>query len=1143
MNFDIARTRNHLTRFDFESLFIEELGWEQAYQIQPDTLAVGDVTYTRHQVAHLSGVAVFELTADNGDIPNAQVRLRVYQQVSQQYHENLLIFVDATRTQSVWYWVKREHGKRHPRSHHFVKGQTGDLFLSKIRAMFVDIGELDEAGNLPVVEVARRLKDALDVERVTKRFYDEFKLAHTDFLARISGIDDENDRRWYASVLLNRLMFIYFLQRKGMIDRGEMDYLRQKLHESQERGSDRYYEEFLQLLFFEGFAKPRDKRSDAAKSFLGEIRYLNGGLFLRHPIEERWPEITIPDAAFEELFDLFSRYSWNLDDTHGGRDDEINPDVLGYIFEKYINQKQFGAYYTRPEITEYLCEQTIHRLILEKLQAMNRPIPGLPQPPQFDSVGELLLKLDAVRCRQLIHEVLPELRLLDPACGSGAFLVAAMRTLLEIYRAAVARIGFLKDGALDQWLTKVQQEHPHLDYFLKKQIITRNLFGVDIMAEAVEIAQLRLFLALVSSARTAEDLEPLPNIDFNILAGNSLMGLLRVDEQQYQKHVSPQMSLFQKSYQDAVSQKTNLIRVYQGATSLSEDLQVLRDRIQKHRQQATDTLDHILLDGFNSLRIKFEQATWDTQRNRAGKPRKRRLKLADMADLQPFHWGYEFHEVMNHDGGFDAILTNPPWEALKPQAKEFFAEYADVVTKNKMRIEEFRMEQKTLLRKPEIRDAWLDYLSRFPHQSAYFRKSEQYQHQRAEVNGRKTGSDINLYKLFVERCYALLRDGGHCGIVIPSGLYTDLGATGLRKLLFEYTQIRGLFGFENRKAIFEGVHRSFKIVVLTFTRGGHTERFPAAFMRHDVEGLGHFPGANNLELSMDLIRRFSPGSLSVMEFDSLLDVDITQKMLRFPTLGENLAGTWNLKLTREFDMTNDSRLFQTDAASDRLPLYEGKMIHQYEHRLSEPRYWVNEEDARAKLLRGKADTGQALDYQRHRLGFRDVARNTDQRTMIAGVLPKDVFAGNTVIVSISLINHELLLVAALLNSFAFDSIIRRKVTAHCNMFYVYQVPVPRLTIDDRMFAPIVERAARLVCTTPEFDDLAQEVGLEDHRQGATRPAERARLRAELDGIIAHVYGLTEAEFAHILSTFPLVPEPIKVAAQNAYRDVEKGVLS
>ena len=128
-----------------------------------------------------------------------------------------------------------------------------------------------------------------------------------------------------------------------------------------------------------------------------------------------------------------------------------------------------------------------------------------------------------------------------------------------------------------------------------------------------------------------------------------------------------------------------------------------------------------------------------------------------------------------------------------------------------------------------------------------------------------------------------------------------------------------------------------------------------------------------------------------------------------------------------------------------------------------------------------------------------------------------------------------------LNGFVVDWLLRQKITSHLNMFYVYQVPMPRDGATEH--APrITHRAARLICTTPEFDDLAKAVGLRSHRDGATDPAERARLRAELDGLVAHLYGLSEAEFAHILTTFPLVPDPVKTAAQNAYRDVERGLI-
>jgi hypothetical protein len=156
--------------------------------------------------------------------------------------------------------------------------------------------------------------------------------------------------------------------------------------------------------------------------------------------------------------------------------------------------------------------------------------------------------------------------------------------------------------------------------------------------------------------------------------------------------------------------------------------------------------------------------------------------------------------------------------------------------------------------------------------------------------------------------------------------------------------------------------------------------------------------------------------------------------------------------------------------------------------------------------------------------------------MIAGILPPKVFAGNTLVLADPFPKQdELLFVCAVLNSFACDFVIRQKVTAHCNMFYVYQLPIPRLTEGDRHFTDIVQRAAKLICTTPEFDELAQEVGLGSHEQGVTDETERTKLRAELDGMIAHLYGLTEEEFSYILTTFPIVTEPVKQAALEAYR--------
>jgi hypothetical protein len=1163
---DVQKARDLLQAFNFGKLFVEELGWSQPASRQPIYFEHKDDEFQRKQIAQLSGVAVLEITSTDGKIPAPKTLAGIHKEISKLHHENLLIFIDAQRTQSLWYWVKREDKKLFPREHLYLRGQPVDLLLSKITAMVFDVTEFDEAGNVSVVEVANRLKQALDVERVTKKFYSEFYDQHLAFIEHIKGIADEHDCRWYASVLLNRLMLIYFLQSKGFIrghsDQADFKYLRNELSSSQERGKDRYYREFLNELFFEGFAKAEEDRNDSTQKLIGGVPYLNGGLFLKHGIELRWPKISIADKAFNNLFHLFESYSWNLDDTPGGQADEINPDVLGYIFEKYINQKAFGAYYTRTEITQYLCEQTIYKLILDRVNGS----PGARGPSlaklsrRFESMSELLLNLDDALCRFLLDEVLPDLKLLDPACGSGAFLVAAMKTLINVYSGIIGKVEFTGNQDLKRRLDELRAEHHgSLNYYIKREIITNNLFGVDLMEDATEIAKLRLFLALVASAKTVDQLEPLPNIDFNIIAGNSLIGILKVDATGFDKlETGEQGSLLGElaalSYSQILKDKNESVALYkkhaelkepeQGLLDQDERLLQLREHIDKLRHDSSLKLDQLLLGDFQDLGIKFEEATWDEKKKREGKTKKRPVEVKDIESLHPFHWGFEFEEVINQNGGFDAILTNPPWEIFKPNSKEFFQEFSDLVSKKKMSIHQFEKAQAKLLRDPDIQGAWLEYLSSYPHVSAYYRAAAQYKNQISIVNGKKAGSDINLYKLFTEQCFNLLRKGGYCGIVIPSGIYTDLGAKQLREMLFNETEITGLFCFENRKEIFEGVHRSYKFLVLSFEKGGVTETFPAAFMRLDASELQGFPQEGAINISVELIRKLSPDSLSVMEVKDSIEARFLEKVAGHPSLNNADSTYHHIQFSRELDPTAYPRSFSSSQQKGLRPLVAGRNIHQFNHLFStDYHYWVKEQVGRGLVLGKEQDRSQLLDYQVYRLGFRKIARNTDQRTMIATIIPPNFSDESFQTVRVMgtdnkrlVTNKEMLLLSAIFNSFSYDAVIRMKVTANMNFFFVYSTQIPSLHPADALFAAIVDRAAKLICTTAEFDDLAKEVGLKSHKEGATNPAIRARLRAELDGMIAHLYGLTEEEFTHILSTFPIVEQSVKDAALEAYRE-------
>ena len=1147
--------RQNLRDFNFAEV-MNLLGWNRPSSRTARTITVDGETYSLRQIANLGGAQVLEVTggADPSTLPVEATRRKLSDEARNIAGEHVLVFVNADRTQSHWFWVKRElkegekKARPQPRTHTFVKGQPDDLFISKLAGLFVDIGELNEDGDLTVTAVAQRLSRALDSEAVVKRFYTEFKDRRESFADAIQGIADERDKAWYASVMLNRLMFVYFLQRKGFLGSdsagtGNREYLQTHLKHSRQRGPGQFYPEFLKALFFEAFAKPEADRDAAARQLTGQIPYLNGGLFLPHPIEERWPAIFIPDEAFDGILGLFGRYDWNLSDLdkHAGG---LDPDVLGHIFEKYINQKGFGAYYTRPEITEYLCEQTVRRLVLERINA-RKPAGARPD----TNLSDALTRADADLTRALLLTELPSLSLLDPACGSGAFLVAALKTLLDVYTTLVGRIHSFNDPTLNDWLKERQGTHPNANYNLKKKIITENLYGVDLMPEAAEIAKLRLFLSLVSSAQTLDDLEPLPNIDFNLLTGNSLVGLLDVNEAAYNstkgggRGQAVLLGVGEVSYSSIVEKRRRDLEKYRNAAALGiKNLTKLRDEIQAAKEQAYVTLDTLLHKNFHDLGIKYEQATWDDAKGKEGKPVKRKLELADITALKPFHWAFEFAEVMGR-GGFDAIIANPPWDVWQTNEKEFFQQYESSIQKKKIRIEDWKKQQAELMKDLTLQEAWLEYASIYPHTSAYFKNSPQFSHNISYVNGKNVGSKINLYTYFLEQCFRLLKDGGRCGIIVPTGLYNDLGSKGLREMLFNKTKIGSIYALSNERFLFEGVDHRFKFAILDFLKGGVTESFNAAF-RFDPrvavskEQLRDFFQNENQHTTIDieLVRRLSPDSLGIMEFKTELDAHIAEKLLLHPMLGEKINGIWNCKLSTGFNMTTDSHLFQNQSQNDRLPLYEGKMIHQYNHAWGRPKYWINESQGRQALIgkRGN-DNGQRLPYQYYRLSIRALARNTDSRTAIATIIAPQNFQNYKIInTNIDNVESEIYL-TSIFNSFVFDWILRQKVNTDVTLSILNQMPVPRLDSASPDFLPIVQAVAKLICTTPEFDELAVSAGLHGSIDGVSDEASRAALRAELDGRVAHLYGLSESEFTLILGTFPLVAQPVKDAALAAYR--------
>ncbi len=366
MKINTKAVRDCLKAFDFQTLFREHLGWD-IHKAQLDILRDGQI-YSLHAVSQKRGFVAFVCDS----IPDRQTRLKIDHQVTKSVREHFVIYADEPAGQQVWHWVRRETGKPlASRDHRFDVSQSGDPLIQRLEHIAVS---MEEEETLTLPDIAGRGRAAFDVDKVTKKFYERFKAEHSAFLKLIKGFpasvkkdgktEPHPDLQWYTSLMLNRLMFVYFMQKKGFLD-GDTAYLCNRLAMVQQaRGKDKFqsfYRYFLLRLFHDGLGKSLDERKfePVMKKLLGKIPFLNGGFFEVHKLETEYPDIEIPDEAFEKLFDFFDLYSWHLDERPCRADNEINPDVVGYIFEKYINQKQMGAYYTKEDITEYISKNTI----------------------------------------------------------------------------------------------------------------------------------------------------------------------------------------------------------------------------------------------------------------------------------------------------------------------------------------------------------------------------------------------------------------------------------------------------------------------------------------------------------------------------------------------------------------------------------------------------------------------------------------------------------------------------------------------------------------------------------------------------------------------------------------------------------------
>ena len=837
-----------IDRGAFRELFVTEMGWNNPDNSQPLYITIDEQDFDFMPVADKQGFHVY--TCEMDILPTAAECKKIDNKLRNYGYDYICIFVQTGTAHHLWLTPVKTNEKRELVKTEYIGGAKADFLFSKIDDLTFELTE-----RVLITDVKNRVHGSfhLNSEKVTKDFYAQFRKEHTAFKKHITGIDDDKNKDWYASVMLNRLMFCYFIQKKGFLDMNA-NYLQDKLKwVRQQQGEDKFfgtfYKGFLCAMFHDGLNNPRHDTEEFLAMY-GRIPYLNGGMFDDHQLEREHTGIDIADEAFVNLFNFFDKWNWHLDTRLTASGKDINPDVLGYIFEQYINDRAaMGAYYTKEDITEYIGKNCIIPFLMDKTASATKDSAKAfeadgwiwqmlqqsgdkyiydavkkghssnwqQQIPDYISQGidttagnlldrrsrwnekthedfalpteiwretiERLQRCDTLQqkihdgeihhindfitynldIRQFTEDVirqtadhkfvahfyhaLQNVTILDPTCGSGAFLFAALNILEPLYEACLDRMEDFHQQNSNLFVRELEEINAkyssNRQYFIYKSIILRNLYGVDIMVEATEIAKLRLFLKMVAVVEVDKrkdnlGLDPLPDIDFNIKCGNTLVGYAtekELDEAlaygdifanaEFKDKISTEMNVVATAYSCFRSEQ---LKTYDDNASIKATKEMLKERLTTLNDLLNQHLHQSATGGSN-------YAKW-------------------LKDTQPFHWLAEFYQIIHGNGGFDVIIGNPP-----------YVEYSSV--RNTYKVENYR----------------------------------------CLASG-------NLYSFVIERSYAILADLRYIGMIIPISAFCTARMESFMKVLNDDSSAVFVSNYAERPAkLFEGAERNLSIML------------------------------------------------------------------------------------------------------------------------------------------------------------------------------------------------------------------------------------------------------------------------------------------------------------------------------------------
>ncbi len=733
-------------------------------------------------------------------------------------------------------------------------------------------------------------------------------------------------------------------------------------------------------------------------------------------------------------------------------------------------RKATGTFYTPQPIADYLVRRTIG-------------------PLTRDARAEEILRL----------------RIVDPAMGSGAFLVAACRYLSHEYEQALVREGSCSPGDLDE----------RARVGIRRAVAERCLYGVDLNPMAVQLARLSLWLATLAADR------PLSFLDHRLQTGDSLLGawvanLRHAPVSRGRRRTDRELPLFDDDTVGDALRAALPIRFSLESTP-NDSLEQVRI---KERAFAAMTARDSVLSRWKRIADAW-CATWFAARGdaappaafgslsdfvlsgRSDLPRHIASRYLDAADAVAaarrfFHWELEYPEVFfDGDGrrlsrpGFDAVIGNPPWDMIRADPDRACPERA-----RPSAFAEASADKSTSSGRASRREEAASVV-RFTRDSGIYS---------AQSDGH-----ANRYQLFVERALALTRAGGRLGLVLPSGLATDQGSASLRRKLFTTCDVDALVSIDNRRGIFP-IHRSVRFLLLTASPGRATDRVACRLDLDDpaeLERLGDEPAARAewfpVRLSPATIERLSGPDLTIPSLRNAMDLAIAERAASlFRPLGD--AAGWSARFGRELNATDDRAAFHpvtNSFTNSQLPVLEGKHLAPFRVDRDAVRQCIQARDA-ARLLPGRG-------YERPRLAYRDVASATNRLTLIAAMLPAGCVSTHTVFCLRTPLPPRMQhFLCGVFNSLVVNFLVRLRVTTHVTTATVERLPIPAAESAPEACREIAA-LARLLARRDDADAFAR-----------------------LNARVAELYQLSRPEFEHVLETFPLIPIEERDRALRAF---------